>query len=350
MKAIRLSASFYPSIMSVYKIAPKHLTQSVFTKLITWLKDTRVKAKHSSGLINGIPSKILAEALKIVINSIYGKLGFIHGDLCDRLTVLQVTINGQLMIMMLCEELEMNGIEVMSANTDGIVVKLYKKDKHKFNTITNNWMKLTGLGADSEEYLYYINRDINNYFIEEINGKTDAKGALNEFMYIKDLSKGYDMPIVARAVVNYFKGIPILETLYASNNILDFCKTQNVGRQFHVEFSENGNITILQRNVRFYVTNKGGIIEKVNDNTKQRNNMCAGKQVNVINTLTDKRIEFRNINYTYYYEEALKIIDPIKLNISPNKKGNARAGIKSGKVLIKQYSGMYNNLFDDADF
>ena len=343
-------ASFYPSIMSVYKIAPKHLTQSVFTKLITWLKDTRVKAKHSTGLIDGIPSKILAEALKIVINSIYGKLGFTHGDLCDRLTVLQVTINGQLMIMMLCEELEMNGIEVMSANTDGIVVKLYKKDKHNFDTITNNWMKLTGLGADSEEYLYYINRDINNYFIEEINGKTDAKGALNEFMYIKDLSKGYDMPIVARAVVNYFKGIPILETLYASNNILDFCKTQNVGRQFHVEFSENGNTTILQRNVRFYVTNKGGIIEKVNDNTKQRNNMCAGKQVNVINTLTDKRIEFRNINYTYYYEEALKIIDPIKLNISPNKKGNARAGTKSGKVLIKQYSGMYNNLFDDADF
>lgn len=169
-------------------------------------------------------------------------------------------------------------------------------------------------------------------------------------MYIKDLSKGYDMPIVARAVVNYFKGIPILETLYASNNIFDFCKTQNVGRQFHVEFTESGNTTVLQRNVRFYVTNKGGIIEKVNDNTKQRNNMCAGKQVSVINTLTDKRIEFRNINYTYYYEEALKIIDPIKLNISPNKKGNARAGTKSGKVLIKQYSGMYNNLFEDADF
>ena len=64
------------------------------------------------------------------------------------------------MIMMLCEELELNNIEVMSANTDGIVVKLYKKDKTKFDTITNTWMEKTKLSADSEEYECYINRDI----------------------------------------------------------------------------------------------------------------------------------------------------------------------------------------------
>ena len=336
-------ASFYPSIISVYKIAPKHLTQSVFTKLITWLKDTRVKAKHSSGLIDGVPSKILAEALKIVINSIYGKLGFTHGDLCDRLTVLQVTINGQLMIMMLCEELEMNGIEVMSANTDGIVVKLYKKDKHKFNIITNNWMKLTGLGADSEEYLYYINRDINNYFIEEINGKTDAKGALNEFMYIKDLSKGYDMPIVARAVVNYFKGIPILETLYASNNILDFCKTQNISKNYHIEIVNQHKNIILQRNIRYYIANSGDTIIKVkNDNPSTKSSLCSGYRCKVLNTLDDTKIAYRNINYSYYYNEALKIIDTIKLSISPKQKG--------GKSLIKKYSGQYNSLFEDLDY
>lgn len=343
-------ASFYPSIMSVYKIAPKHINQSIFTKLITWLKDTRVKAKHSSEPINGIPSKIMAEALKIVINSIYGKLGFEMGDICDRLAVLQVTMNGQLMIMMLCEELELNGIEVVSANTDGIVVKLYKHHKQLFDEITNAWLKKTGLGADSEEYAFYINRDINNYFVEELNGETDSKGDLNEFMYIKDLSKGYSMPIVARAVVNYFRGKPILETLYESTNILDFCMTQNIGRQFHVEFTKDGETNILQRYVRFYVTNKGGILEKINDNTMQRNNLCAGKQVAIINTLDDKRIEYRNINYSFYYEECMKIINPIKLNISPNQKGNANRKTKSGKVLIKKYSNAFNTLFDDADF
>lgn len=344
-------ASFYPSIMDVYKIAPEHMNKSIFVKLIHWLKETRLQAKHSEeDYIDGILKDLLAQVLKIVINSIYGKLGFEKGDLCDRLAVLKVTINGQLMILMLCEELELNGIEVMSANTDGIVIKLHKKNKEKFEEITANWKKITGLEADSEEYKCYINRDINNYVIEEINGKVSYKGALNPNMYRVDLQKGYDMPIVAQAVVNYFLyNKPVLETLYDCRNILDFCKTQNVGRQFHVEYTEGNTRNLMQRNVRFYVTNKGGTIEKVNDNTGGRNNLCAGKQVIILNTLDDKRIEYRNINYSYYYQEALKIIDPIKLSISPNQKGNKITGAKSGKALIKKMSGQYASLFDDLD-
>ena len=336
-------ASFYPSIMDVYKIAPAHMNEGVFVKLIHWLKETRVTAKHSKeDYIDGIPKDVLAQVLKIVINSIYGKLGFEKGDICDRLAVLKVTINGQLMIMMLCESLELAGIEVVSANTDGIVVKLHKKNKAKFEEIAGEWKRLTKLDADSEEYRCYINRDINNYVIEELNGKVSYKGALHPTMYAVDLQKGYDMPIVAKAVVDYFlNDKPILETLYECKNILDFCKTQNVGKQFHVEFTVGTKREILQKNVRFYVTNKGGVIEKVNDNSGDRSGLCAGKQVTIINTLDDKRIEYRNINYSYYYQEALKIIDPIKLSISPKQKG--------GKSLIKKMSGQYQSLFDNLE-
>lgn len=336
-------ASFYPSIMDVYKIAPAHMNEGVFVKLIHWLKETRVTAKHSKeDYIDGIPKDVLAQVLKIVINSIYGKLGFEKGDICDRLAVLKVTINGQLMIMMLCESLELASIEVVSANTDGIVVKLHKKNKAKFEEIADEWKRLTKLDADSEEYRCYINRDINNYVIEELNGKVSYKGALHPTMYAVDLQKGYDMPIVAKAVVDYFlNDKPILETLYECKNILDFCKTQNVGRQFHVEFTVGTKREILQRNVRFYVTNKGGVIEKVNDNSGDRSGLCAGKQVTILNTLDDKRIEYRNINYSYYYQEALKIIDPIKLSISPKQKG--------GKSLIKKMSGQYQSLFDNLE-
>lgn len=338
--------------MSVYKIAPAHINESIFVKLITWLKETRVTAKHSKEeFIDGIPKDILAQVLKIVINSIYGKLGFERGDIYDRLAVLKVTINGQLLLLKLCEELELNGIEVMSANTDGIVVKVYKKDKENYDYIINKWQEDTKLSIDSEEYECYINRDINTYVIKEINEKISYKGALNPKMYAVDLQKGYDMPIVAQAVVNYFLyNKPVLETLYECKNILDFCKTQNVGKQFHVEITKGTNSEILQRNVRFYVSNKGSVIEKVNNNTLSRNNLCAGQQVTILNTLDDKRIEYRNINYNYYYKEALKIIDPIKLNISPNQKGDSRTGAKSGKALIKQMSGQYQSLFDDAEY
>lgn len=74
-------ASFYPSIMDVYKIAPAHMNEGVFVKLIHWLKETRVTAKHSKeDYIDGIPKDVLAQVLKIVINSIYGKLGIFNAQ------------------------------------------------------------------------------------------------------------------------------------------------------------------------------------------------------------------------------------------------------------------------------
>ena len=154
-------ASFYPSLMTEYEIAPEQLDRRTFSKLVGWIKDTRVQAKHSKEpMIDGIPASLLAQALKIVINSIYGKFNYAYGDIYDPLATLKVTINGQLYILMLCEELELNGIEVVSANTDGIVVKLYKKDKIKFDNITRDWQIKTKLSADSEHLKLYVDRDI----------------------------------------------------------------------------------------------------------------------------------------------------------------------------------------------
>jgi len=342
-------ASFYPSIMAEYNVAPAHINEGVFVKLIKWLRDTRVDAKHSKEeYIDGIQKDILVLVLKIIINSLYGKLGYQFGELYDRLAVLKVTINGQLMIMMLCEELEANNIEVVSANTDGIIVKLYKKYKDKFDTIANDWMNKTKLSADSEEYKAYINRDINNFAIEEINGHRSYAGDLHPLMHLKDLQKGYNMPIVAKAVVNYFlNNKPIMETLYEATNILDFCKTQNIGRQFYVsvlKFIDGTNkieTKEYQRNIRFYVANNGDTVVKIHKITGNKSSLCAGQQVVILNTLDDKNIMYRNINYNYYYKECLKIIDPIKLGISPKGRG---------KSLIKKNSGQYQSLFDDNDF
>ena len=345
-------ASFYPSLMGVYRIAPEHLDAGVFTKLINWLKNTRVEAKHSKEeFIDGIPKDLLAQALKIVINSIYGKLGDENSDICDRLAVLKVTINGQLFILMLCEELEMNNIEVVSANTDGIVVKLYKKDKLKFDEITSNWLEITKLGADSELFSHYIDRDINNYLFKEIGKDPGYKGDFNPKLYIEDLQKGYNQPIVAQAVENYFLyDKPILETLYEATDILDFCKTQNIGKKFTVEFFDNAGYKEIQRNVRFYVSKSGGSLFKVSKADNYRGNLCAGYKVKVLNTLDDLPITERDIDYEYYYNEALKLIDPIMLGISPNQKGDKDKGIKSGKALLKKYGGgSYNTLFEDND-
>lgn len=352
-------SSFYPSVMVAYKIAPKHLNKLVFTKMVDYFRTTRIKCKHTKDedgqIVKGVHNKLAAEALKIVINAIYGKFGFDSYFLYDRFAQMQVTINGQLMVMMVVEALELNGIHVVSANTDGIIVKLPKDKVDKFKEITDKWCADNKLGADSESYKLFVTRDINNYFDIQTDGSIEYKGVLDPKQYLKDLKKGYDMPVVAIAVFNYFAhNIPVMETLRNHTDILDFCKTQNVGRQFEVVYRKvvDGKITEIhsQRHVRFYVSTKGVIIMKENVNDGKRNVLASGKPVQILNCLDDKDIAERMIDYKYYYEEAYKIINPIKLGISPNQKGDKNKKILSGKVMLKRNFGMYNSLFDDEDF
>ena len=351
--------SYYPSIMISYNIAPKHLDRATFVKMVDYLKQTRVKCKHtpdSEGhVMEGVPNKIGAEALKIVINSIYGKLGSELFFLYDRFAQMQVTINGQLMTMTLIEELELNGIHVISANTDGIVIKLPRDKFDVYKEITDRWNETNKMGADYEEYQMIASRDVNNYFDIQTDGTIEYKGALDPKQYLKELKKGYDAPVVAIAVFEYLvNNVPVMTTLRNHKDILDFCKTQNVGRQFEVVYDvcEKGVITHIhsQRHVRFYVSTKGVIIQKENKTTGARSNLAGGNTVCILNSLDDLPIEERNINYGYYYNECYKIIDPIMLGISPTQKGDRNKRILSGKAIIKKNSHQYNSLFDDEDF
>lgn len=346
--------SYYPSIMIAYKVCPKHLNPKGFIKMLSYLKDTRVKCKHGGDedVIPGVPNKVAAEALKIVINSIYGKLGSEIFFLYDRFAQMQVTINGQLMTMSLIESLELEGIHVISANTDGIVVKLPNNKRDVFKDITDRWNAENKMSADGEEYERIVSRDVNNYFDIQKDGSVEYKGALDPKQYIKELKKGYDMPIVAKAVYEYFvNNTPVMETLRNHKDILDFCKTQNVGKKFKMCYDtvEDGKIVThyTQKWCRFYVSTKGVVIQKEEDFTHKRWRLASGLPVTILNSLDDAPIEERNINYKYYYEECYKIIDPIRLGISPQQKASNTKGTVSGKLSIRKYSRDYLSLFDN---
>ena len=351
--------SYYPSIMISYNIAPKHLDKATFVRMVSYLKETRVKCKHTKDedghVMEGVPNKIGAEALKIVINSIYGKLGSELFFLYDRFAQMQVTINGQLMTMTLIEELELNGIHVISANTDGIVIKLPRDKFNVYKEITDRWNETNKMGADYEEYQMIASRDVNNYFDIQTDGTIEYKGALDPKQYLKELKKGYDAPVVAIAVFEYLvNNVPVMTTLRNHKDILDFCKTQNVGKQFEVVYDiyEKGKITHIhsQRHVRFYVSTKGIVIQKENKISGAMSKLAGGNSVCILNSLDDLPIEERNINYGYYYNECYKIIDPIMLGISSTQKGDRQKGVLSGKAAIKKMTHQYNSLFDDDTF
>lgn len=349
-------ASYYPNLIRSLKVCQKHLNPKAWFRIADTIVDERLEHKHlakdkSLNLIQRMKHTTAAACLKIVANAgIFGKMGSEKSFLCDKKAMYKVTINGQLFLLMLIERLEDAGIHVISANTDGIVTIVPKGLEETADNICHWWEKHLGLELEFTSYSKYITEGVNSYLTVKTDGKKKFKGRMNPKMYLEDLSKGYNSPIVAKAVTEYFiNGTPVMETLRNSKSILDFCRTQNVNRKYYIEYTHVVDhkmvVEEVQRNTRFYVSLTGGSLMKVevlgwdenNQPKLKKSSLCAGQRVTVCNLVEDKDISELNINYLYYYNECMAIIEPIEQ--SRNNKGK-------GKRLVKKYYGMRNTLFD----
>lgn len=349
-------ASYYPNLIRSLKVCQKHLNPKAWFRIADTIVDERLEHKHlakdkSLNLIQRMKHTTAAACLKIVANAgIFGKMGSEKSFLCDKKAMYKVTINGQLFLLMLIERLEDAGIHVISANTDGIVTIVPKGLEETADNICHWWEKHLGLELEFTHYSKYVTEGVNSYLTVKTDGKKKFKGRMNPKMYLEDLSKGYNSPIVAKAVTEYFiNGTPVMETLRNSKSILDFCRTQNVNRKYYIEYTHVVDhkmvVEEVQRNTRFYVSLTGGSLMKVevlgwdenNQPKLKKSSLCAGQRVTICNLVEDKDISELNINYLYYYNECMAIIEPIEQ--SRNNKGK-------GKRLVKKYYGMRNTLFD----
>lgn len=349
-------ASYYPNMIRSLKVCQKHLIPKAWFRIADTIVDERLEHKHLAK-DKSLDSKerdkhaTAAACLKIVANAgIFGKMGSEKSFLCDKKAMYQVTINGQLFLLMLIEKLELAGIHVISANTDGIVTVVPRKLEKTADDICHWWEKHLGLELEFTYYTKYVTEGVNSYLTIKRGGSCKFKGRMNPKMFLEDLSKGYNSPIVAKCVTEYFiNGTPVMETLRNAKSILDFCRTQNVNHKYRLEFTHvvDGKIRtdMVQRNTRFYISSMGGTLMKVesmgwNDNGEEqvkKSSLCAGQRVSICNTVDDTDISELNVNYLYYYNEAMAIIEPIEQ--SRNNKGK-------GKRLVKKYYGMRNTLFD----
>lgn len=349
-------ASYYPNMIRSLKVCQKHLIPKAWFRIADTIVDERLEHKHlakdkSLDVMERDKHATAAACLKIVANAgIFGKMGSEQSFLCDKKAMYQVTINGQLFLLMLIEKLELAGIHVISANTDGIVTIVPRELEQTADDICHWWEKRLGLELEFTYYTKYVTEGVNSYLTVKRGGSSKFKGRMNPKMFLEDLSKGYNSPIVAKCVTEYFiNGTPVMETLRNAKSILDFCRTQNVNHKYRLEFTHvvDGKIRtdVVQRNTRFYISSTGGTLMKVesmgwNDNGEEqvkKSSLCAGQRVSICNTVDDTDISELNVNYLYYYNEAMAIIEPIEQ--SRNNKGK-------GKRLVKKYYGMRNTLFD----
>lgn len=349
-------ASYYPNMIRSLKVCQKHLIPKAWFRIADTIVDERLEHKHlakdkSLDVMERDKHATAAACLKIVANAgIFGKMGSEKSFLCDKKAMYQVTINGQLFLLMLIEKLELAGIHVISANTDGIVTIVPRELEQTADDICHWWEKHLGLELEFTYYTKYVTEGVNSYLTVKRGGSSKFKGRMNPKIFLEDLSKGYNSPIVAKCVTEYFiNGTPVMETLRNAKSILDFCRTQNVNHKYRLEFTHvvDGKIRtdVVQRNTRFYISSTGGTLMKVesmgwnehNEEQVKKSSLCAGQRVSICNTVDDIDISELNVNYLYYYNEAMAIIEPIEQ--SRNNKGK-------GKRLVKKYYGMRNTLFD----
>jgi len=160
--------SYYIAIIRTFRLFPEHLS-TIILDILENVADLRIKHKKEG-------DKKISDALKVITLSYFGKTGNEYSILFDELVQLQITIGGQLSFLMFIEQLLKFKIEVISANTDGVLILVDKKKRFIIEKIAKKWQAKTGLLLERTDYKKYIARDVNNYIAVKIDDQTKEKG------------------------------------------------------------------------------------------------------------------------------------------------------------------------------
>jgi len=300
-------SSYYPFLVFQNNYCPAHLSQE-FVDILEEITLDRIEDKQK-GNWTASASK------KIVINAVYGKSRDHNSWMHDPMVTYQVTINGQLYLLMLIDMLEQAGFPVVYANTDGVTARVDASREDEYRAVCEQWEEQTGFLLDYEEFKWFALADVNNFLAEKEGGSMKRKGRFNKNRHVGTwgLGRSFDMPIVPIAIEEYFtSGTPPEETIAGHDDVLDFCTTQNVGNKFDVVYKsiEDNQIATkeCQQTNRWYIAKMGGALIKKTDSKEQL--LESGEHVCLLNTAPTPE-DRKAVREEYYVQKAYQEIKPI---------------------------------------
>ena len=308
--------SFYPNLAIINEWSPAHLPSKEFCKLYNWFFEERKKIPKSNPM---------NYVYKIILNSTYGLSNDKNSFLYDPEFTMRITINGQLTLMMLYEmimEAIPEAIPLLQ-NTDGIETIIPKSAKAKYMEICEEWEKITSFNLEHDQYKKIVLADVNNYIAINMEDKAKCKGRF-EFNNLA-LHKNKSKLVIPKAIYEYFVNGTLPEDYILTNkNILDYCiggKT-NGGWQVTSNSIVEGekNVINLQKINRYYISNHGVKMLKVNKNDGRVIQLEAGQWLQTVYNKMEiqPKWEDYNINTKYYMQTIEKEINNI-LGVSSNQ-------------------------------
>jgi DNA polymerase elongation subunit (family B) len=306
-------SSYYPAIIINNGQFPAHLGKE-FLRGYKQMFDKRLELKPLAKKDKKI--KGIVGALKLAVNSVYGKSSDMQSWIYDRQLTMFTTITGELSLMMLIEQYELNGIQVISANTDGVTIKIKKELIPLMHKLNEWWCNLTQYELERTDYSKIIFSTVNDYLAIMTNGEIKKKG---DFLTDFELHKNKSARVVPIALEQWFvHNIPVEHTIRNHKNLYDFCIRQKATRSFHYEGTNRstGEVTMYNKLIRYYVSNTGEKIFKVKNPECQTraaaiSQVEAGEWVCEVRNFLPKNSPIDNINYDYYIEKANRMVNKI---------------------------------------
>lgn len=214
-------ASYYPAIIRNQRLYPKHLGPE-FLEVYGVIVDTRLAAKAAK-------DKTTADSLKIVINSSFGKFGNKHSVLYSPDFLFQTTLSGQLSLLMLIEAIELAGMRVVSANTDGIVVLCKKTQTAERDAIFDWWQKHCSFELEYSYYKMLASASVNSYYAVSIEKDGKLKCKRKGIYADLSISTTPGGNVSADAVEQYLlNGTPVEEYIRGCTDMRKFVIVRNV--------------------------------------------------------------------------------------------------------------------------
>ena len=337
--------SYYPNLAIKNQWSPGHFPKEAFCDQYEWFFEERKKIPKSNPM---------NYVYKIILNSTFGLSNDDKSFFYDPELFCKITINGQLSLMMLYEQImeRIPGAVALLQNTDGVETIIPREHVDLYMEICKEWEDQTSLNLEHDKYQKLVLADVNNYigvnnFIDvdittwrEVKQKQPHylfKVNNNKFSFAPVKLKGrfdfHDLQlhknksklVIPKAIYNYFVNDKLPEHYLDENkNILDYCiggKSKGDWKQVARNIKEGVlNEVDLQKINRYFISKEGVKIIKVNKKDAREIQLESGRWLQTVYNKMEVKPKWDsyNINKGYYLQAIESEINAI-LSVSSNQ-------------------------------
>lgn len=248
--------SYYPNLSIRNRLYPAHFGEK-FCDIYEDLYDQRQAAKKAG-------HDSIQKMLKLALNGTYGDSNNAYSPFYDPKFTMSITINGQMLLCMLVEQLvKVPNLTMINVNTDGVGFIYPRKYLPHIDAVCAWWEQVTKLELERDEYKSFSQRDVNSYIGVGIDGHLKRKGAYEyELQWHQDPS-ALVVPKAAEAAL--VRGIDPREFITQHRDPFDFMLRAKVPRSNKLVMRwPEWDIELPMANIiRYFVSRDGGSLVKV---------------------------------------------------------------------------------------